>query len=141
MHIQKKQRAASVPVILMVVLLTLASSCTKDPGEGGTSKITGKVYMREYNADFSYLIGQYWAADMDVYIIYGDGVTPSDRIRSGPDGDFEFPYLHKGKYRIYVYSADSTMTTPSGTIAIYRDIEITKNKQALDAGTITALKN
>jgi hypothetical protein len=140
MHNQRKNIYLFCVVILTVFLLT-AVSCTKDPGEGGTSKITGKVYIREYNADFTYLIGQYWGSDADVYIIYGDGVTPSDRIRSGPDGDFEFPYLRKGKYRIYVYSADSTMASPSGTIVVYRDIEVTKNKQTVDAGTITALKN
>jgi hypothetical protein len=140
MHNQRKNICLHCVVILMAFLLP-AVSCTKDPGEGGTSKIMGKVYIREYNADFTYLIGQYWGSDADVYIIYGDGVTPSNRIRSGPDGDFEFPYLRKGKYRIYVYSADSTMTSPSGTIAVYRDIEITKNKQTLDAGTITTLKN
>jgi hypothetical protein len=127
--------------LLLISGLLLTASCTKDPGEGGSSKIIGKVYIREYSPTFSFLLSEYWAQDMDIYIIYGDGLTYSDRLRTGPDGDFEFPYLRKGKYRIYVYSADSTMTSPSGTVAVFRDVEITKNKQTVDAGTITALKN
>ena len=119
----------------------LSVSCTKEPGEGGSSKIIGKVYVREYTPSFTFLLAEYWAQDMDIYIIYGDGVTFNERIRTGPDGDFEFPYLRKGKYRIYVYSADSTMTSPSGTVAVYRDVEITKNRQTVDAGTIVTLKN
>jgi hypothetical protein len=121
--------------------LLFTTSCSKESGEGGSSKITGKVYVREYSPDFTYLIAQYWAGDLDVYIIYGDGVTSDDRVRTGPDGDFEFPYLRPGKYRIYIYSADSTMVSPSGNIAIYRDAEITKNKQTVDVGTIVTLKN
>ena len=129
----------------MAILLTsglfLAVSCTKDPGEGGSSKIIGKVYVREYTPGFTFLLSEYWAQDMDIYIIYGDGVTYNERIRTGPNGDFEFPYLRKGKYRIYVYSADSTLTSPSGTVAIYSDAEITKNRQTVDVGTIVTLKN
>ena len=121
--------------------LMLLGSCSKEPGEGGSSKITGKVYVREYDPYFLFLITEYYASDEDVYIIYGDGVTPNDRIRTGPDGDFEFPYLRPGRYRIYVYSDDSTMTSPSGTIAVYRDAEIDRNKQTIDVGTILILKN
>lgn len=128
-------------ILLNLSLLTLCSSCSKEPGEGGSSKITGKVSIRFYNSNFSYLLDEYWAADEDLYIIYGNGVTYNERIRTGPNGDFVFNYLRPGKYRIYAYSADSTMTSPSGKIAVYRDVEITKNKQAVDAGTIAILKN
>jgi hypothetical protein len=141
MHLTSKQASAFLLAFCLGLGFIIAASCSKEPGDGGSSKITGKVYIREYNPNFTFLIAEYWAADMDVYIIYGDGVTSNDRLRTGPDGDFEFPYLRPGKYRIYVYSADSTMTSPSGNIAVYRDAEITKNKQSVDAGTIVVLKN
>lgn len=121
--------------------LLIVSSCSKEPGEGGSSKIIGKVYVREYDPYFTFLITEYYANDEDIFIIYGDGLTPDERIRTGPDGDFEFPYLRPGKYRIYVYSADSTMVSQSGDIAVYRDAEITKNKQTVDVGTIVILNN
>jgi hypothetical protein len=133
--------------ILLLTVLVLAAapgiltSCAKDPGEGGNSSITGKVLVHQYNYDFTVLLDEYWAADADVYIIYGDGVTDDDRLRAGPDGDFRFQFLRKGNYQIYVYSDDSTMTSASGTIALYRNVEITKNKQTVDAGTIVICKN
>ncbi len=131
------------PWILLAAMFAVfsLSSCTKDPGEGGSSKIIGKVYVYEYNYNFTTLLSEYWASDYDVYIIYGDGITYNDRIRTGPDGDFEFPYLRKGTYRIYVYSADSAMTSASGSVAIYKEVKITKNKQTVSADTIFVLKN
>ena len=140
---QTKTRLLFLAAALLIsaAVASVTTSCKKEPGEGGSSKITGKVYTREYNPDFTYLLGEYWAADVDVFIIYGDGVTYNDRVRTGPGGDFEFPYLRPGKYRIYVYSADSTLTASSGTVAVYRDAEISKNRQTVDAGTIVVLDN
>lgn len=122
-------------------MATIVSSCSKDPGTGGSSTITGKVYVKEYNPDFTYLLSEYWGADVEVFLIFGDGITYNERIWTGPDGDFEFRYMRKGSYRIYVYSKDSTMNAPSGTIAVYRDVEITENGQIVDAGTITVFDN
>jgi hypothetical protein len=131
------------PLLLpaLVAGLALMTSCAKDPGEGGSSSITGKVLVHHYNYDFTVLLDEYWAADQDVYIIYGDGTVDNDRVRAGPGGDFSFPYLRKGNYQVYVYSDDSTMTSASGTIALYRHVEIKKNKQTVDAGTIVICKN
>jgi len=141
-HIMNRKKISTVFLAFCLCLgLIVASSCAKEPGEGGSSKITGKVYVREYDPYFTFLITEYYAPDEDIYIIYGDGVTYNERIRTGPDGDFEFPYLRPGKYRLYVYSADSTMASQSGDIAVYRDAEITKNKQTVDVGTIVILKN
>ncbi len=135
----------TIPRLLLAVAglagLLWLSSCAKDPGEGGNATITGKVLVHKYNYDFTVLLDQYWDADDDIYIIYGNGVTYNDRIKTGPDGDFEFKYLRKGNYQLYIYSDDSTLTSPSGKIAIYRNVEITKNKQTVDAGTIVICKN
>lgn len=133
-----------ISVLLFGILVQVAgllTSCKKEPGEGGNSSITGKVYMREYDPYFTFLVAEYWAADEDVYIIYGDGITSNERVKSGPGGDFKFPYLRKGKYRIYIYSDDSTMTSQSGKVTVYREVEITKNRQTIDVGTINICKN
>jgi hypothetical protein len=129
-----------LPALMLAGTIILFTSCSKEPGDGGNSAITGKVLVHHYNYDFTVLLDEYWAADQDVYIIYGDGATDNDRVRAGPEGDFKFSYLRKGNYQIYVYSDDSTMTTASGTIALYRNVEITKNKQTMDAGTIVICK-
>jgi hypothetical protein len=124
-----------------LIIVFLASSCEKDPGEGGNSAITGKVYIREYNKSFTTVVAEYYAPDEDVYIIYGDGTSSDNDLKTGPNGDFIFRYLRPGKYTLYAYSADSAGTSASGTIPVYLDVEITKKKQTIDAGTIIILKN
>ena len=124
-----------------LMFVFLASSCEKDPGEGGNSAITGKVYIREYNKSFTTLVAEYYAPDEDIYIIYGDGTASDDNLKTGPNGDFIFRYLRPGKYTLYAYSADSAGTSASGMIPVYVDVEITKKKQTIDTGTIIILKN
>jgi hypothetical protein len=117
-------------------------SCKKEAGEGGSSLIQGKVIERKMSPSFSLCYGQYNAADRKVYIIYGDGTSPGNSVNSGPDGHFEFPYLRKGKYKVYVYGNDSAGTVgppinaSAPKKAETKDAEITKNHQIVDAGTI-----
>ena len=124
-----------------IVLISIISSCKKDPGEGGNSAISGKVYIREYNKSFTTLVAEYYAPDEDIYIIYGDGTSSDDHLKTGPNGDFIFRYLRPGKYTLYAYSADSAGTSASGTVPVYMNVEITKKNQTIDAGTIIILKN
>jgi hypothetical protein len=124
-----------------LLLFFITVSCEKDPGEGGNSSITGKIYVREYNKSFTTLNAEYYAPDEDIYIVYGDGTVSDDDMKTGPDGDFVFRYLRPGKYRLYAYSADSAGISESGTIPVYREVEITRKHQTVDAGTIIILKN
>jgi hypothetical protein len=128
-------------LLFLSILAFLFSSCEKDPGKGGNSSITGKIYVREYNKSFTELDAEYYAPDEDIYIIYDDGDVPDDDMKTGPDGEFTFKYLRPGKYRLYAYSADSAGVSESGTIPVYVEVEITKKKQTVDAGTIIILKN
>jgi len=126
----------------MLAFLLLAaglhSGCEKDPGEGGTSSITGYLHVTDYNASFLIVQGEYPGADEDVYIIYGDDVSYGDRIRSGPDGRFEFKYLREGKYTVYAYSDDTTL---SGKSVISIPVEISDKKQTVDIDTLFIKKN
>lgn len=106
-------------------------SCSKEPGIGGNASIQGKVYAKYYNKYFTIKYGEGYAADQDVYIIYGDNISYSDRTRTSYDGSYEFKYLRKGKYKIFTYSKDSTLTIPSGTYAVIAEGEIIDNKQIL----------
>ena len=128
-------------LLFLTAAVLFTSSCEKDPGVGGNSTITGKIYVREYNKDFTELEAEYYAADEDIFIIYGSGTVPDDDLKTGPGGDFAFQYLRPGKYILYAYSADSAGTSASGTIPVYREVEITEKKQTVDAGTIIILKN
>ena len=120
-----------------IALLTLPG-CEKDPGEGGNSSIAGYLHVTDYNASFVIVQGEYPGADEDVYIIYGDDISYGDRIRSGPDGRFEFKYLREGKYTVYAYSDDTTL---SGNSVVSIPVEITKKKQTVEIDTLHIKKN
>ena len=115
-----------------LIFLTIASisifSCSKEEGEGGRASIKGQVFAKNYNASFTQLLTSYYVPEEDVYIIYGDNENYDDRIKTGPDGAFEFKNLRKGNYKIFVYTKDSTFTIASGVEAIYKDAEI-KDKE------------
>src|SRR4030095_3130777 len=116
----------------------LLAGCEKDAGEGGNSSITGYVHVTDYNASFLIIQGQYPGADEDVYIIYGNDVSYGDRIRTGPDGRFEFKYLREGKYTVYASSDDTTL---SGHSVVSIPVEITEKKQTVDIDTLNIKKN
>lgn len=113
------------------------SSCNKEPGEGGLASITGKINVEEYNQTYTTLWAEYDGADIDVYIKYGENETYNDRIKTGPTGVFEFTNLLKGDYTVYVYSKDSTLQSPSGNIAIMKEVTITDKKQIVAVPDIT----
>jgi len=130
---------AALLVVSFVAFLTL--SCKKGPGEGGNSSITGFVQVVQYNAFYTQVTGQYPGADEEVFIIYGDDIGYGDKIFASYDGRFEFKYLRKGTYTLYVYSGDTTLSDTVGKIPVVRQVEITENKQTVDAGTFIVKKN
>lgn len=127
--------------LLSVILFAIISSCKKEPGSGGAASIKGNIHEMDCGATFQSNACQgIVGADLDVYIIYGDEISYGDRVRTDYEGDFEFKYLRKGKYKVYVYSYDSTYLdnlayTPQ--IAITKEVEISEKKQVVDIGQIT----
>lgn len=133
----KIMRAFSVKILMLFIIGTIAGGCKKDAGEGGNSSIHGYVHVTDYNSTFTLIQGEYDGADEEVYIIYGDDIAVGDRIRASHDGTFEFPYLREGKYTIYVYQDDPGL---SGKSVVSKEVEITKKKQKVDAGTFEIKK-
>ncbi len=121
-------------VLLFVVNLM---SCKKEAGEGGTSTIKGKIWVEDWNNAFTVKNGEYAGYDEDVYILYGDAVSYSEKTKANYNGEFEFKYLRKGKYKIYVYSKDNSLQSKSGDISIVKEVEITDKKQTKEVEQIT----
>lgn len=125
-------------LLLPIISLLLLSSCKKVEGEGGTSTIKGKIIENRYSSVGS-IIATYDAADQDVFIIYGDGSTYfDDKIATSYDGTFEFRYLQKGSYTIFVY--EDCNTCPSGKSQVILNTKIEKKKSTVDLGTMTIKK-
>ena len=115
-------------------VLFLFQSCTKVEGPGGSSSIKGKIHINVYDVAGN-LINDYDAQDEDVYLIYGDENTfYDDDIKTSYDGSFEFNYLQKGNYQVFVYQDCNTCA--SGKEAVIVDVEITDSKTTTDIGTI-----
>ncbi len=126
-----------ISILILITSAIILGSCKKEAGEGGNSSIKGKIWVKDYNATFTTLNAEYAGADEDVYIIYGNNTSYGDRIKASPDGSFEFKYLRKGDYTIYVYSKDKTLTSPSGKVTVTVNATISKKKETVDVGTIT----
>lgn len=134
-----KQKIA-IRIALAMVGVMILYACAKGPGEGGNSSIKGHVWVKDINATFQ-VQTEYDGFDEDVFIIYGEDISFSDRIRSNYDGTFEFKYLRPGKYKIFMYSEDSTPPASNpNNVTIIKEIEIKDKKQSVDAGTFNIFK-
>ena len=100
----------------------------------GTSKITGSIWVMNYDGSGVFL-NEGIGADVDVYIIYGTGnMTYTDKVKSSYDGSFEFPNLGQDHYTIYAYS--DCLTCASGTQAVTVDANVTAENSTVDVGQI-----
>jgi len=127
--------------ILFIMLSFFAgTACKKPPGKGGNSSIRGNIKLMKYDPSTQTFRLQYPAKEVDVYIIYGNDVSYGDRIRTDYEGDFEFKYLRKGDYTIYVYSLDTVAfkgppaNPKAEDIAVVKKVTIKKNKEVVDSG-------
>ena len=91
-------------LIVGVFALFIVQGCSKEPGPGGNASIQGKILIQSFNSNCSALISEYYGVDQDVYLIYGDNPSYSERVRTGPGGVYWFPYLRKGEYTVYAIS-------------------------------------
>ena len=140
----------SLKACVFILAALLVNSCKKEQGTGGMATIRGKIWVRQYDKVFSTLNYQYAGYDQKVYILYGNtpGLAGSSQdTRTDYQGNFQFQYLQKGDYKIYVYSADSAAVTgpPVNSTApqkaIVKEVTISSRKQTEDIGTITILIN
>lgn len=125
-----------VASILFVLLLSLSFfSCEKDEGTGGRASISGTVFNTDFSSNFESVVDAYNMPDVDVYIVYGDDETYSDKTNTNYNGSFKFEYLREGDYTIYVYSEDSSKNSPSEIIPIKVEVSLDKEENK-DVGVV-----
>lgn len=123
--------------ITVCSLLLTTYGCNKEPGEGGTSTIEGKVWVIDKNND-GVITGEYYAMDEDVFIAYGDDQTYSDNFNTSYDGSYRFDNLTPGFYAVFSYSDCDTCA--SGVSAIKETVEITENKQLITVPDLVIIR-
>ena len=110
-------------------------ACKKEEGEGGKAEIRGTVLEQRYNTSGNPTGDPYPLADQRVYIIYGDGQYHDDDTRTGPNGEYRFPWLRRGSYRVYAISeCDDYQNCTEG---IYRTAKIEDRKDIVTVEDIT----
>ncbi|MFI5170795.1 MAG: hypothetical protein ACHQFW_00305 [Chitinophagales bacterium] len=124
-------------IAFFTIITLVLTGCSDLPGDGGTSTITGKVYVLRFN-EFGTQYQDYYGPDESVFIIYGDGTAVDDEVKTSYDGTYEFRFLRKGSYTIYCYS--DCLTCDGSTEPIFLNAEITDNHQELLVDDITIEK-
>jgi hypothetical protein len=109
-------------------------ACKKEPGDGGNSSIRGNVSkdVRIILSNPSTYQGTFPGADRDVYIVYGDNISPDDRVQTNYKGEFEFKYLRPGKYKVYTFSRDTNAVAVEWDeehMPVVAEVEIEDKKQ------------
>ena len=111
-------------------------SCEKEEGPGGTSTIEGRVYLIDYNDEWTFKRGEYYAPGIDVYLIYGDDNIYSDDFKTGIDGWYRFEFLRPGDYKVYAFSRDSLKQSSSGIVPVLKTVHISGNNETVNVDDI-----
>lgn len=119
-------------------LLLAFASCTKEPGEGGRASITGKIWVQDYNGNCTQLRDTFYGIDENVYIIAGNDPSYFERVKTGPDGTYWFPYLRKGDYTVYALSENCEV--PGELEAVTVKVTIDERKQQVVVPDITVIR-
>lgn len=94
------KRLSGIIPILLVTLLTTA--CKKEAGEGGLATIKGKVFASDLTTSGDVKDSTYMG-DQRVFIgVAGQGYAFED-VRTNYEGKYEFRFLRKGDYEVWVY--------------------------------------
>lgn len=109
---------------LLLLLPIFFGQCNIGPGEGGSSSITGKVWIQEINSG-GILVNEYYVQDERVYLIFGDGTTYDEEFRTSYDGSYQFNFLLKGTYQVFAYS--ECLGCDGGQEAIIKEVTIQSN--------------
>lgn len=122
--------------LLFALGLCALLSCKKLPGPGGKATAKGRVYAKDFNNTNSYLVGQGYAAGENVYICYGHNENVGNDVKSSIDGKFEFRFLNKGHYKVFVMSADTSIHVKGADkeLPVAVEFDITNVNQTIDLG-------
>lgn len=119
--------------VLLIFTITFLVACKKSAGPGGKATVKGKVYAYDYDNTVKYLVSKGYSTGEKVYIIYGDNKAIDNNIVTSIDGVFEFKYLAKGHYKVFVNSLDTAFKIKGNDTEypVIREFDITSSKQTV----------
>jgi hypothetical protein len=124
--------------LALLTLFFVAVSCEKPAGPGGRATIKGRVFATDWDNTQRTKLSSGYAAGERVYIIYGNTTEIGDDTRTGLDGSFEFRYLTKGHYKIFVNSLDTTIIAKGNDTEnpVLKEVDIKGTREVVDVGVI-----
>ena len=129
-----KFRIKAYPIAILLALAFVAfTACKKPAGPGGKASIKGKVYVKDFNtAAYGPPISEYYGAGETVYICYGTSTAVGNSVKTSTDGSYEFLYLRKGHYKVFVLSRDTSIHVAGSnkTIPVEVPVDLSGNKQS-----------
>lgn len=118
---------------IMLLFTQALMSCELTPGGGGTSTITGKVYLKEVNSS-GIVTAEYYVAEENVYILYDEDSIYDESTKTSFNGEYQFPFLRRGTYKIFAYTDVNTISGVQAPVSV--TVEITDNHQTVEAPDI-----
>lgn len=95
---------------------------------GGQARIAGRVYAYNINKSFERTDSGYYA-DTRVFIAYGNEGMVDNDTRTSFDGSFEFNWLQKGNYTVWVIGQCDSC--PAGQLVDSVRVVISDKKQSV----------
>ncbi len=131
---------SKISTLLLVMFTLVSTSCEREEGPGGSATIVGKVWVVDYNSNFTKINEEYFGQDERVFICYGNDTIYSDKFDTDYNGNYRFDYLTKGDYTIYAMSKDKENPGSSVEIPVKVKVSIDKNGETVQAEMIVINK-
>lgn len=127
----------SLVLSALILAIGACQSCKKPPGPGGRATIKGTVFKKDFDSQYRYQISSGPASGQKVNIIYGSTVVGKN-VTTDEKGNFEFRFLNRGHYRVFVNSIDTSykMKGNKTNIPVIRNVDITNTKQVVTVDPI-----
>jgi hypothetical protein len=124
-------------ISLLGMFLFFNNACKKIEGKGGQATIRGILFSKSVFNTNSISRPE---IDEDVFIVYGNGSTQSDKVSTSGDGSFEFKFLQPGTYRLFAFGLDTSNPKAANTIAYYKEVTINSRKEVVNVSNFIVYK-
>lgn len=120
-------------LLLPALMIFAAVSCKKPAGPGGRAAVKGKVFSNDFDNTQQYMISSQYESGQKVFIVYGNSDVTGNNVTTSPDGSFEFLYLNKGHYKVFVNSLDTSIKVKGNKtmVPVIREFDITGMTQTV----------
>ncbi len=122
-----------ISLLLLVVVVAAICSCKKEPGDGGLATIHGKVFGYNTN-NFGIVTDSGYLAEAKVYLAYGDHTWVDQDTKTSYTGEYAFPFLHTGDYKVWVINKCDTC--PSQQTAHVINVSINSPRETVEVADL-----